>query len=157
MGTIRTMFISELSILLLFNTWYVIYNPSAQYNVMVGGLSALLIILTSGIIIAVTSGANLAASGFNAVGTSIIFWLVTTAVLVFSINLDLISQNASKPFQIITNILPALGIHQIGLGLCTNFLSSFSVNDLFGFGYYLAVIFGMIVVITSVLTFYEEH
>lgn len=120
-------FLSCLSVLLIFNWIYVAMYPSVTWNLTVGAVTGFVgTILALGII----SGIQLFGSGLSGTSIKIIFGVGTLLNILFQIT---------------------IGGFPIGMGLANNVLSSFSGGDIIGIGYFLTTIICIITIVSGLM------
>lgn len=133
----KEIFLTVMSIFLVFNIIYIQINPTATNTMVIGGiLGTLGAIIMTAVGIAILSGIKVLGSGVSDISVKIIFSFLVIMNILFRLDYDTFS---------------------IGMGLATNMMSTFSVgHDLLNFGVLLssglaivAFISGMMIVVGS--------
>lgn len=124
----KGVFLTMVTILILFNAIYVIASPEASNIMYLGALTGL---ISTVLAVGVISGIQFLGSGLNSESIRIIFSVGAILNMLFRISI------AGFP---------------VGIGLVNNIMSIFSPTDFAGLGYFAVSIISIITLISGIIT-----
>ena len=122
-----SMFLSSLFLMFVFNVGYIMANPSAVNNMLLGSITGTLSVVVS---VGVISGIQILGSGLNSMSIKIIFGITALLNMLFQVDV--------------------LGF-PIGLGLVNNLINVFNPTDMLGLGFFFASGLAIMSVVSGII------
>ena len=124
-------FLSVMTILLIFNWLYVSAYPTSTNIMLFGAVTGL---VTISVVTSIVAGLQVLGSGFNGESIRILFGVTALIQILFSLNFEI------EDIHVI-----------IGLGLINNLFNAFSGGDFYGLGYFITTVFAILSLVSGIL------